>query len=1443
MKTHAAKTMKPKVPNVKPAPSEQGDVAHLRVVVEATPIAVIVVDEHGKIVLTNVHAQALFGYGPDDLTGKDACVLVPDRLHGGYEALRDEYLRAPTSRPMAAGESLLGLRKNGTEFPVEAGLNPVRTRRGLFILAAIVDISARLQAEERVRNAEQMHLVIDGAARAMIVTDRDGRITLVNSEVERIFGHLRQELLDRSVDMLLPERLRDAYVQLCKGNADAPVGAASGHEFFGIHKDGREVPIEINFRQLTTSQGAFVLASIIDTSERKHAEEMRLAKVSHAAELDALGVEKQSVEISLQGSEERERRQARRLESLWRIVNTPHLHGQELVLAMLTDAAAALRPGELFTGTLGHIEGSEYVADAVARAEGHPGAIERILRVGTRVPLDETLLARNLAAGRTQSWHDCQVVPDLPARARRAGVRSQIATQFVANETLYVLMLASVEPPSDIPFSADDYEYVEVLGSFFSRHLEAERAQDALREAELRTRRQAERLTALWQVSNNPLLRGQELMLAMLRQAASAIRLRQRFHGLLGRIEGDEVVVVGVGAEPGTGDPISRVTVGRRTPLDQTIVPSVGRTQGWDDLANADSSLSFLGWQSAISTQFTAGGWTYWLTFGSAEPTSAPFDAEDFIYIELLASSFADHMQVSLLESSLRDAEARSRHHAERLEALWQVANKQRRGGQERMLAMLQQAALSMRPNQRFCGLLGRIEGGEIVLVGAGLAPSDRGSYKRSMQIGSRTPLEQTPIASVSRTRHWDDLATAKDAPAGLVALGWRAAISTQFEADGAWYSLTFASLEPTASPFDADDLAYLHVLASSFENQLQVSKLQGSLHDEEERSRHHAERLEALRNIVSNPSLHDQELLQAMLGQAAASIRPGQNYRAILWFVDGAQLTVKARASSQALPKDFPAVGSSIPLGETVVGTVMAEGRGTRSWDDFSTSPERGPLSRMKRTRSLIVTTFHAGTTTWGLSFASPESPPEPLGPQDHAYIEVLATFFANHIQQRWQFERIQYQQSHDVLTGLLSRSHFRSQARAAARTNARYAIILVNIDAFREVNETRGHMIGDAVLVEVGNALRKRAAENEIVGRIEGDVFGIFVPDPISSDFAHARAMAFSEVFSSPFPTGDRDGTDFIARTGSLGLAVAPDDGTVIDAILSHAGAALLNAKARGHGSIVCYEAGMEGDALRRAALLNELNEAITQDQLQLYYQPHIEVASGKVAGCEALIRWNHPVRGLLLPAHFIPFAEDSGRITNIDAWVMRTALAAANELAASRPGFRLYFNLSGRQAGDSSVIRAFTTAARNGVILSNVGVEITESDAMRDVEATRHVCRALRRLDVRIAIDDFGTGYSSLSSLKRLPVDIVKIDQSFISGIVKDHHDETIAETIISITRHFGFDSLAEGVEQPEEVEWLRARSCRYMQGFAICRPLPFEAFKKWLAEHPHVAGESR
>jgi diguanylate cyclase (GGDEF)-like protein len=1134
------------------------------------------------------------------------------------------------------------------------------------------------------------------------------------------------------------------------------------------------------------------------------------------------------------------RREAQRLEALWRIVNRPNLRGDDLVLAMLDEAAGSMRPGHAFAGTLGHIEGSHFVIDAVAGHFGAGGeAAWNLLPFGRRLERSETLTARDLDAGRTQAWNDCQTLADLPPLARAGGLRSQITTQFAAGGTTYVLTFGSCEAPLQPPFGSDDFSYIELLGSFFARHIDLEFMQHSLIGAELRAREHAQRLEALWKIAGNQTLAPDELLLAILRQAAATIRPAQCFRGYLSRLEGDEIVVVGVGAaREDAVQASSGLQINQRNALSDTMIPRMGRTTAWEDagaIPDPPPQFAALGWRAIIATRFTAAGNDFILTFASQEPSAVSFGAEDLAYVDVLASLFAKQLEMNALAFSLRGEQARSREHAERLEALLQIAAIPTLRGEQLMRAMLRQAAAGIRPLQRFGGILGSIDGDDVTIISLDTESFEEDTRSERIRPGRRTPLKETIVPFVGLSQAWDDLGEV-DFPPAVEILGWRAAMSTRFEAGGANYSLTFFAYEPASPPFSTEDTAYLDVLAASFAKQLEVNQLEDSLRDEEEHSRRHAERLETLWKIVNDPELRDTELFLVMLRESAARIRPDQAFSGMLWRVEGSDLIVEALAEGEDSFGSLPStIGEVIPLADTLAGKVIAANAGTRSWDDVTVSGESSVHTEALGTRSLIITTFRAGGTTWGLLFASNQAATRPLDRQDHAYVEVVASFFANHVQQRWQFERIRYQQSHDVLTGLLNRSQFRSQARAAARTNARYAIILVGVDAFREVNESYGHMVGDALLVEVGNALARRAASDEIVGRIGGDIFGIYIANPVDLEAVRERALIFAGAFTSPFSTGDDAGVEFVSRTASLGLSVSPDDGTMLDAILSHADAALVSAKRAGHGSIRIYEPEMEGEASRRTSMRNELAEAVATDQFVLYFQPHIELRSGTVSGCEVLIRWNHPTRGLLLPQHFIPFAEQSGMIAAIDTWVMQQSFAASKALLEVGPDFRLYFNLSGRQAGDARLIRAFVEAARNGVALEHIGVEITETDAMRDVDATRRVCRALRRLNVRIAIDDFGTGYSSLSSLKQLPVDIVKIDRSFISGVLTDPHDATIADTIMTIAARFGFDSLAEGVETLAQIGWLRERPCRYMQGYAICHPLPLADFKRWLAGH--------
>jgi diguanylate cyclase len=241
------------------------------------------------------------------------------------------------------------------------------------------------------------------------------------------------------------------------------------------------------------------------------------------------------------------------------------------------------------------------------------------------------------------------------------------------------------------------------------------------------------------------------------------------------------------------------------------------------------------------------------------------------------------------------------------------------------------------------------------------------------------------------------------------------------------------------------------------------------------------------------------------------------------------------------------------------------------------------------------------------------------------------------------------------------------------------------------------------------------------------------------------------------------------------------------------------------------------------------------LAREEFELYFQPHIDLTTMSVSGAEALIRWNHPTRGLLLPDEFIPFAERHGLIKSIGSWVMQQAIASIDRLCASDSTFRLFFNLSAVQLEDTALIDGFVEAASSGVRLENLGVELTETSAMRDAQTTLRFMSVLREHGVHVAIDDFGVGFSSLALLKSFPLDVVKIDRSFVNAVIEDQRDSAIAEAVISFGATFGYVTVAEGVERVEQIDWLRARGCRFAQGYAICRPLPMDAYLEWYARN--------
>lgn len=347
----------------------------------------------------------------------------------------------------------------------------------------------------------------------------------------------------------------------------------------------------------------------------------------------------------------------------------------------------------------------------------------------------------------------------------------------------------------------------------------------------------------------------------------------------------------------------------------------------------------------------------------------------------------------------------------------------------------------------------------------------------------------------------------------------------------------------------------------------LQVGSLEASLLEAEERSRNHAERLEALWRAATNPSLRDDDLVQAMLEHGASGIRPGQPFRGLLARIENGGLRLERAARTHgfadAADPGSDDIGRFVPISD-FIGEGSLQAAATRAWDDIQSAGEAPPLVLAYGWRAVIRTSFTAGASPYLLAFVSTEPAAKPFALEDRAYVEVLASFFSAHFQQRWQSERIAHQLEHDSLTGLRNRSRFRSLGRAAFGTTPAQAVAVVDVERFREINATHGHLIGDAVLVEVAAALAGAAGEGEVVARVGGDSFGIFFPEVRSRAWLEQRIATFRAVFDAPMGLGDRDGKDTLNVCGTVGVAVAPGDAMTFDALLFHA-----EGNARSHAS----------------------------------------------------------------------------------------------------------------------------------------------------------------------------------------------------------------------------------------------------------------------------------
>lgn len=421
---------------------------------------------------------------------------------------------------------------------------------------------------------------------------------------------------------------------------------------------------------------------------------------------------------------------------------------------------------------------------------------------------------------------------------------------------------------------------------------------------------------------------------------------------------------------------------------------------------------------------------------------------------------------------------------------------------------------------------------------------------------------------------------------------------------------------------------------------------------------------------------------------------------------------------------------------------------------------------------------------------------------------------------------EQIEFHAYHDILTLLPNRKLFTDRLTLALaharRAQTTLAVILLDLDNFKDINDTLGHSVGDEVLITIAERLQEAVREGDTVARLGGDEFTLLLSDLVDGQNAARIADKLLHSIDRPLSIGSRQ----LYVTASIGIALYPNDGTDAETLVKNADSALYRAKDLGRNNYQLCTSELKVRAQERLSMENSLREAFDRKEFVVHYQPVVSLVTGRTCGMEALLRWNHPERGLIQPDDFIPIAEESRLIVPLGEWVLRTACRQAVEWRSlGLPFNRISVNLSPRQFQQHDLTAMVASALEDcGLDPRSLELEITETAAMQNADLAADALHALRASGVTIAMDDFGTGYSSLTYLKRFPIDTVKIDKGFVRDIETSSGDAAIVSAVIRIARILGLRVVAEGVESEEQLHFLRKKRCQEMQGFLFSRPIP-------------------
>jgi diguanylate cyclase (GGDEF)-like protein len=496
------------------------------------------------------------------------------------------------------------------------------------------------------------------------------------------------------------------------------------------------------------------------------------------------------------------------------------------------------------------------------------------------------------------------------------------------------------------------------------------------------------------------------------------------------------------------------------------------------------------------------------------------------------------------------------------------------------------------------------------------------------------------------------------------------------------------------------------------------------------------------------------------------------------------------------------------------------------------------------QRPCSYIGTAIRIGGARYGsLSFASGAARSEPFSESDRDLVQLMGVLIGSAIDRGRARARLKHLAYNDQLTALPNRAWFterlRDELAAAKSAGTRVAVIILDLDRFKDINDTLGHGLGDRMLRMIADRITAVVGDEGLVARMGGDEFIVLVGDDPSTARLDDLAVRLIAAVDEPLVIDNFE--QYV--TTSVGIAVYPDDGDDAETLIKHADVAMYRAKDRGRDTHQFFTPALAAGLRARVAHDRFLRRALAREEFVLHYQPQFELDAGRLCSLEALVRWNHPRLGLIGPDQFIPSAEMSGLIVGLGDWVLETACRQVRAWQALAPGLRLAVNLSARQFHQTALVAKIADVLeRTGLPADQLEIEITESVAMTDAAVSRQILEELRRAGMRLAVDDFGTGYSSLGYLRRFPLDTLKIDKSFVREIMVQRDDATIVRTVIGMAHSLGLSVCAEGVETEEQVAFLRDERCDRVQGFLYGRPMPADEIERFLAPrgNPAVVG---